>query len=273
MYYSWPNDASFAHTTGLPRFGMSLQKLVGPIAERGWQEALEQSSLLLCATENHAAAMQERLPKTSVQALPLIVDTPDMGDERRATMPPVRLLFIANLVANKRPQIFCETIKSLRDRGIPAEGVVLGDGPERGALEAYCAQNGMNLAICFAGKVPNAEVFSHLRESHFLVSTSYGEPYGRGIAEAMAVGTPAVCHRSGGPADFVADGKDGLLVDELTGPAYANRIAEAIKGQEHWETLSNNARRKAQDWRSEVVLNRLESYLFDVVRNRVGATL
>jgi glycosyltransferase involved in cell wall biosynthesis len=270
LFYNWPKPAKGENPSGQPRFGVGLGGVLEPLGQRGWDRTLQRAALILCATEPHTEAIRAQYPNARVETLPVIIDTPDMGDERRARMPPVRLLFIANLVANKRPQIFCETIKSLRDRGIPAEGVVLGDGPERGALEAYCAQNGMNFAICFTGKVPNMEVFQHLRESHFLVSTSHGEPYGRGIAEAMAVGTPAVCHRSGGPADFVADGEDGLLVDKLTGPAYAARIAEAIQGQEPWKTLSNNARCKAQDWRSEVVLTRLEEMLTQVASTGKG---
>ncbi len=93
-------------------------------------------------------------------------------------------------------------------------------------------------SVCFRGKVPNSEVYGYVREADFLVSTSLGEPYGRGIAEAMSVGTPAVCHRSGGPADFIDDGEDGLLVDELTAAAYAGRIGRRLAEPGAWGRLS-----------------------------------
>jgi glycosyltransferase involved in cell wall biosynthesis len=271
LYYAWPHDAGHVTTSGKPRLGIGIQHFTQPVADRGWKRTLLRSSLLLCATENHAEKMRASLPKGQVEALPLIVDAPPGPDADRPIPSeagqPVRLLFVGNLLPNKRPRVFIEAVQRLRERGIPAEGVVLGDGPERGALEAYCAEVGMKLAVCFAGKVPNPEVYQRLREAHFLVSTSLGEPYGRGIAEAMAVGTPAVCHRSGGPADFITDGVDGLLVDELTGTAYADRIAQALSDPAAWPALSAAARRKAQDWRGEVVLDRLEAMLIRTARH------
>ena len=94
-----------------------------------------------------------------------------------------------------------------------------------------------------------------------MVSTSVGEPYGRGIAEAMSVGTPAICHCSGGPADFIGDGHDGLLVDELTADAYAARLQATLSAPGSWNWLSASAGSKAQQWRTEAVLDTLESAL------------
>ena len=278
LFYGWPDQPATQNPLARPRFGIGIEGLVKPAALRGWQRTLSQAALILCATDNHTAAVQEEYPRSRVQTLPVIVDTPDdAGRGLRASYSasrPLRLLFIANLLPYKQPLVFCEAIQRLRAYGIPAEGVLLGDGPERAKVEAYCAEHGLKSAVCFRGKVANAEVFEHLRESHFLVSTSLGEPYGRGIAEAMAVGIPAVCHRSGGPADFIADGGDGLLVEELTPKAYADRIAEAVNRPGLWQALSENARRKAAAWRSEVVLSHLEESLLDVaarsVRGKTG---
>ena len=178
----------------------------------------------------------------------------------------VSLLFVANLVPNKNPLVFCETILHLRQLGIDATGTLLGDGPERKALEAYCAQVGMKNAVCFLGKVPNSEVYQRLAEADFLVSASHGEPYGRSIAEAMSVGTPAVCHHSGGPADFIEDGCNGLLVRELTAVAYAERIGQILADPDAGKRLSQNAQRKAREWRSEVVLDHLEAALLSTVQ-------
>ena len=178
----------------------------------------------------------------------------------------VSLLFVANLVPNKNPLVFCETILHLRQLGIDATGTLLGDGPERKMLEAYCAQVGMKNAVCFLGKVPNSEVYQRLAEADFLVSASHGEPYGRSIAEAMSVGTPAVCHHSGGPADFIGDGCDGLLVRELTAVAYAERIGQILADPDAGKRLSQNVQRKAREWRSEVVLDHLEAALLSTVQ-------
>ena len=209
LYYDWPKTPGVKATIGRPRLGIGLQPWLEPIAKRGWQQTLTRSAALLCATEPHAATMQQHLPWVQVSALPLIVDPP-LGvppKTPRTDKHAWTLAFAGNLVPNKNPRVFCETIYRLREAGIPAQGIVLGDGPERASLEAYSAAHSLQNVLCFRGKVPNAAVYEHLLEADFLVSTSLGEPYGRGIAEAMSVGTPAVCHRSGGPADFIIDGK------------------------------------------------------------------
>jgi glycosyltransferase involved in cell wall biosynthesis len=119
----------------------------------------------------------------------------------------------------------------------------------------------MEFAVTFRGRVSNSEVYAHVRGAHFLLSTSYGEPYGRSIAEAMSVGTPCICHRSGGPRDYIRSGQNGLLVEELTATAYRRGLMAALGNPDTWPRLSENALKTAADWRSDVILDRLEDYL------------
>lgn len=303
LFYSWPSSQPSA--LGRPRFGVGLDGIARPIAMRGWEKTLSRAALIFCATEAQAAEYAGRYPQAPSRTLPVIVEPPRL--EARSTRRfdagslkveaaiagaglsslseahksgvmvaeepsrPLRLMFIANLVGYKNPSIFCETIKNLRDLGINAEGVIVGDGPERGSLEAYCVQNGIQSAITFLGKVANTVVYEHVASAHFLVSASLGEPYGRGIAEAMSVGTPAVCHRSGGPADFIRHGDDGILVADLTAYAYTQAIAEVISTPDLWTAMSAKAAAKAALWTSEAVLADVESQLVALVREKRAA--
>lgn len=275
LFYGWPEQPGGMPKSGRPRFGVGLQSLAGPIAERGWQQTLSAAALIFCATGPHAESVRQERPSAAVKELPVIVDPPPGAETRPAPGETrgkrVTLLFVANLVENKNPMIFCKTVRLLRASGVDAAGILLGDGPERKALEAYCNQVGMKNAVCFLGKVPNSEVYRRLAQVDYLVSASHGEPYGRGIAEAMSVGTPAVCHRSGGPADFIEDGGDGLLVPDLTAAAYAKRIGLALADPGAWPRLSRNALHKAGDWRSEVVLDHLEAALLSTAQRGAAA--
>lgn len=267
MFYGWPADSTPIPKSGQPRFGVSLKNIVAPFLRRGWREALQKASLLLCATHRHAAAMKQEVPSAQVLHLPVIVEPPS-GFEPVARLPldgirPLRLVFVANLVAYKNPRVFCEAIKCLHEMGVPAKGRILGDGPERAALESYCREAGLEEAVDFAGKVPNSQVWNEVAGADFLVSTSIGEPYGRGIAEAMAMGTPPVCHCSGGPADFIEHGVSGLLIHRLEAADYAQEIA-AFAPAAKWQTLSRKALQEAAAWRSDVVLDRLEERLLSL---------
>ena len=267
LYYEWPQAPSAKTSAGRPRLGLGLQPWLQPLSKRGWQQTLTRSAALFCATEAQSAAMQQRLPWVQVSSLPLIVDPPPGIPTKtpRTNTQIWTLIFVGNLVPNKNPLVFCETISQLREAGVPIQGIILGDGPEHEKLKAYAARKSLQNVLCFRGKVPNGEVYRHLQEADLFVSTSHGEPYGRSIAEAMSVGTPAVCHRSGGPADFIDDEKNGLLVNTLTASAYAEKLQRLFSGTSY-DTLSQNAKRTAEEWTNDAVISRLEAALRKVTR-------
>lgn len=269
LFRGWPADTPVPAGLGQPRFGFGIGKYLRPFTRRGWERAMRSAGLILCATPGHVREVQAKYPGARVLLTPVIVDPPpgDRPQARWTGQGPFRLLFVANLYPGKNARMFCEVVCELRRRGLDARGTMIGDGVERAAVEELSAARGLGEHVRMLGKVPNAEVFGHLRTSHLLVSTSVGEPYGRGIAEAMAVGIPAACHRSGGPAEFITSGEDGLLAGELTAAAYANAIAPVVADPARWDALAAGAARTAADWRSEVVLGALEQALVGLCRD------
>ncbi|MEH1847237.1 MAG: glycosyltransferase [Nostoc sp.] len=265
LFYSWPeNEAMKAK----PRFGIGIEKLVSPLAQQGWHRTLQAASLIICATNKQAESMQNQFPQAKVSCLPVIVDPPisNLSSIRKATdkSTPFHLLFVANLVQNKNPLIFCQAVKLVRDYGMNVKATLLGDGSERPHIEAYCALEELENTIHLQGKVPNNEVYSYLRNADLLISSSLGEPYGRSIVEAMSVGTPCICHKSGGPAEIIENEVDGLLVKELTAKAFADALALIYTNRQIWQRLSENAITKAQSWTSEAVFSRLEDSLLEL---------
>jgi glycosyltransferase involved in cell wall biosynthesis len=240
-----------------------LRRLTEPIAARGWKQSQRDARLLIASTPVHAAALRQEFEGVAVIDLPVIVEPAGEATARREAPAPhtIRLIFVANLLPYKNPRIFCEIVRRLRAQGIAAEGVLLGDGPERKALEEYGRTQGLQNALCFAGRVPNAEVYRRIAQADLLISLSDGEPYGRSIVEAMSVGTPCICHRSGGPADFIEHGVDGILVDRMDSEDYAVAIERIAAHPDLWKALSVGAAVKASCWTSHVVLSQLEEAL------------
>jgi glycosyltransferase involved in cell wall biosynthesis len=261
IFYGWPETEVVL--AGRPRFGISLRSMVQPLAEAGWRRTLKKASLIFCATEPHARLI-ERETDAHVEKLPVIIDLPEQFHRRREAFQqdrPLRLTFVANLLSYKNPRVFCETIRILKDRGVPATGVVVGDGPERAILEKWCRLHGVIDEIQFLGRVPNSEVFQQLAQADLLISASLGEPYGRSIVEAMAMGTPALCHRSGGPADIILNGLDGFLVEDLHASGYADIVEGLYRDPELLRNASDTARDRAKAWTSAVIIDQVESAL------------
>lgn len=272
LFRGWPASLSGSDMPSPPRFGFRIGKYLQPFARRGWDRAMASAGLILCATPSHAREVRSAYPNAKVIVTPVMVDPPSEREPRArwTGQGPLRLVFVANLVSGKNPRLFCDVVGELRRRGADVSGTLIGEGSERAAIQEQIAATGLAEHICLLGQVSNADVFAHVRAAHLLLSASFGEPYGRGIAEAMAVGTPAVCHRSGGPAEFVTHDKDGLLIPELSAAAYASAIHRVLVSPTLWQALSEGALRTAAGWKSEVVLDAIEEALVELLRNPVA---
>ncbi len=97
---------------------------------------------------------------------------------------------------------------------------ILGEGPEREAIEASVARHGLGGRITLPGHVDPAPWYAR---ASCLAVTSASESFGLSVAEAMAHGVPVVSTRCGGPAEILGGlgrlvpvGDVAALADALT---------------------------------------------------------
>jgi glycosyltransferase involved in cell wall biosynthesis len=136
------------------------------------------------------------------------------------------VLFVGRLTAQKRVGVLLSALSLLASRGLPMDLTVVGDGPERGALEGRASAPDLAGRVRFTGAVPPAEVPAHLARARLLVLPSVDEGLGLVVAEALVAGAPVVGARSGGIPDLVTAPYAGLLVPPDDAPALADAIAE-----------------------------------------------
>lgn len=106
--------------------------------------------------------------------------------------------------------------------------VIVGDGPERGALEDKARRLRLG-NVEFVGRVEHTRVLELLRGARVVVAPSIGqEPFGLSIVEAAAVGVPAIAARAGGLPEVVADGETGMLVPAGDASALAAALSAAL---------------------------------------------
>ena len=91
--------------------------------------------------------------------------------------------------------------QDVRDVGL----TIVGDGPERAALEAAAPPN-----VTFAGQLPAEAVRRRMLDAQFLVMPSiWYEGFPMTIVEAYAAGLPVLASRIGSLAEIVEDGRTG----------------------------------------------------------------
>jgi glycosyltransferase involved in cell wall biosynthesis len=104
---------------------------------------------------------------------------------------------------------------------------IVGEGPDRGALEAFARSSGLSQRVQFTGQVPDPFVW--MRKARVAVCSSIYEGLGNTIIEALACGTPVVCTDCRyGPREILQDGRYGTLTPVGDARAMAAAIAAAL---------------------------------------------
>jgi glycosyltransferase involved in cell wall biosynthesis len=98
---------------------------------------------------------------------------------------------------------------------LPGSKVVIGDGPDRAALERRFP------AAHFLGFRFGAELAACLASADAFVFPSRTDTFGLVLLEAMACGTPVAAYPVTGPIDVVTPGVTGVLDDDLRAAALA----------------------------------------------------
>jgi glycosyltransferase involved in cell wall biosynthesis len=139
--------------------------------------------------------------------------------------------------------------------------LVLGDGPERSALEQHAERAGLNGRIFFEGPQPREVVLETLAGAYALVLPSAWENLPHAALEALAVGTPVVARAVGGVSEVVRDGVNGLLVQTDSAEDFARPLARLVASPELREELAAAARASVAGLDPAVVYGELESIL------------
>ena len=110
--------------------------------------------------------------------------------------------------------------------------VLMGDGPERNALESLARTIGLNGDVVFCGNQPRSQVLSAIAEADLVVVPSRKDSFGMAALEAMAYGKPIVATRVGGLPEVLKNA-DALLVEPDDPAQLARAIETALDRMKH----------------------------------------
>ncbi len=137
---------------------------------------------------------------------------------------------LGHLSQRKGQRVFLQAVKSLVERGLDAEFVVLGDGPDRHALRDMAEKLHVTNRVTFTPQSVSCDI----NQLFLLVEPLLQEGRGVSVMQAMATGVPVVATGVGGLYDLIEDGKTGVMVP----PNDADRLADSI-----WRLLKNPSER------------------------------
>jgi glycosyltransferase involved in cell wall biosynthesis len=181
------------------------------------------AKLLLVANNRTALALPIfRLGKVKELVENGVTSTVD--EKKHNASSTVCVLFIGRLVDWKAVDIVIDAIKICRNTEIMFN--IVGDGPERIALEKKASEQGCK-KVFFYGQVSHSEVNSHYDKADIFVLPSVRECGGAVVLEAMSRGLPVIATNWGGPADYVTQ-ETGILIDPFSREYMVNQFATQI---------------------------------------------
>jgi glycosyltransferase involved in cell wall biosynthesis len=109
--------------------------------------------------------------------------------------------------------------------------LVVGSGPKSQSdlMREKIASLGIASSVWLTGWWPEEKVYDLLAGIDVLAISSEQEPFGLTAIEALAVETPVVSTRSGGPEEVILDGVTGLLVPIHDSAAMADAILRLLQ--------------------------------------------
>ena len=150
-------------------------------------------------------------------------------------------------LSNFRPvKRVCDVVKIFARvaKEIPAQLVLVGDGPDRSAAEWLAHDLGIHSRVHFLGKQDRVNELLPLAD--LMLMPSELESFGLAALEAMACKVPSISTRVGGVPELIDDGVTGLLYPVGDVEAMAQGALALLSDRNRLNTMRDAGRRVAQ---------------------------
>lgn len=155
--------------------------------------------------------------------------------------------FLGRLVTTKGVGTLMEAAKILRRNGVRFRLLIIGDGPERGALEAAARDGQLSEFVRFAGRLGPKALEAALSEAAMVAVPSLGgEVFGLVVVENMLRGLPVVASDLGAFVEVLGDG--GLTFTTGDARGLAAQLARLLGDPELRTKLGAEGRKRAAEF-------------------------
>lgn len=174
-----------------------------------------------------------------------------------------RLCTAARLSPEKDPGLLLDAFRRLQSIH-PAALILVGDGPDRAALERQVADWGLADRVVFLGHCEN--VYPYIRQADLYVHTCQFEGFGYTMLEALACGTPVVATDCPyGPREVLGHDEYGLLTPMEDAESLARAIGTLLTDPERRHRLAERGRERAEQLSIEHMARGYERVLTDLL--------
>jgi glycosyltransferase involved in cell wall biosynthesis len=154
------------------------------------------------------------------------------------------ITFMGRLVTTKGVRLLLEAARILREKNREFELVIIGDGPERSALQQFTLDAQLTDQITFTGRLSGPELeIALLRSLAVVVPSLGGEVFGLVVAENMLRGLPVVASDIGAFVEVIGDA--GLIFETGNADDLAAKLGQLLDDPVRARSLGERARNRA----------------------------
>jgi glycosyltransferase involved in cell wall biosynthesis len=155
------------------------------------------------------------------------------------------ILFVGRIIEQKRPLVFAKIIQELAAQEPRFLALVVGTGPDIGALKAFVSRHKLEQHIRFMGALPNSEVRQLMAAGDILLLPSEREGLALVLYEAMAMQMVPVAAAVGGHAELVTPACGYLIPHgETEVAAYTAALLDLLRHPEQRKQMGQQARQR-----------------------------
>ncbi len=151
---------------------------------------------------------------------------------------------VTRLIARKRVDHLIRAIARLAGERPDVRLVVVGDGPERGALERLVHVLGVQRLVEFAGALDARSAQERIARASVMALPSVRESLGAVYLEAMALGVPSLGTRGEGIDEHIDHGVSGILVPPGDEPALLAELRALADDPDRARRIGEAGRRR-----------------------------
>ncbi|HEY5118762.1 MAG TPA: glycosyltransferase [Anaerolineales bacterium] len=202
-------------------------------------------ALVIAPSASGEAMLRSLGVKGNVDIIPNALDLEVFHPAEKFNQDRLRAVYVGRLAAEKNLPFLLRAFSIAVSLHPKLELVLIGDGPERSALETLTRILRIVPQVTFLGERPHRELPALLAESDLFLTASATEVHPLSLIEAMAAGLPVVAVGGEGISETVQDGVSGLLSANSPGD-FAEKISRIASDPALGRDLAAGAVRTAQ---------------------------
>lgn len=226
--------------------GLDFKRAMHPLAAPALL-VLNRAHLVTVTGERMRRGLIERgVDPAKIRILPHVVDTARFHPANAD--PDLDLISVGHLIPRKRMDVVVDAVAELKARGLEVRTGVLGEGPERSALEQQIQARGVQGLVTLLGFRQDVESMLRRARLFALVSDWEGVPFA--MIEALCTGLVPIVTDVGTITDWIEHERNGHIVPVGDAHALANSIQRLLEDRAHFAEL----RQRSLDTRAALSL-------------------